>query len=68
LPPRAAKCAEYEVVKFSQVVLLGSRCLVRRRSKPVDWRIELYYCRKEYTWIARAVYMCSRLDPKAAYS
>jgi hypothetical protein len=23
--------------------------------------------KKEYTWMARAVYKCSRLDPKAAY-
>jgi hypothetical protein len=24
--------------------------------------------KKEYTWMARVVYKCSRLDPKAAYS
>jgi hypothetical protein len=54
-------------MKFSRVVLLSSRCLVRRRSKLVDWTIELYYWRKKYTWMARAVYKCSRLYPKAAY-
>jgi hypothetical protein len=67
LPPLATKCAEYEVAEFSRVVLLRSRCLVGRRSKPVVWKIKLYYWRKMYTWMARAVYKSSHLDPEAAY-
>jgi hypothetical protein len=33
----------------------------------MSWlELKLYYW-KVYTWMARAVYKCSRLDPKAAY-
>jgi hypothetical protein len=52
-------------VELSRVVVLGSR--------PVEGDIvnELIKSRalllKEYTWMARAVYKCSRQDPEAAY-
>jgi hypothetical protein len=48
-----------------RVVVLGSR--------PVegDTVNELIKCRtlllKEYTWMARAIYKCSRHDPEASY-
>jgi hypothetical protein len=57
--------AECPFVELSRVVVLGSR--------PVEGDIvnELIKSQalllKEYTWMARAVYKCSRKDPEAAY-
>jgi acetylglutamate kinase len=36
--PLAAKCAEYQTVEVSRVVVLGSGCLIRRCSRCVDWK------------------------------
>jgi hypothetical protein len=53
------------ILELSRVVVLGSR--------PVegDTVNELIKSRtlllKEYTWMARAVYKCTRQDPEAAY-
>jgi hypothetical protein len=54
------------VMELSRVVVLDSR--------PVEGNLvnELIESRTllltEYTWMARAVYKCSRQDPEAAYS
>jgi hypothetical protein len=43
-------------MELSRVVVLGSR--------PIENQTLLL---KEYTWMARAIYKCSRQDPEAAY-
>jgi hypothetical protein len=56
---------ECPFVELSRVVVLGSRTVEG------DIVNELIKSRalllKEYTWMARAVYKCSRQDPEAAY-
>jgi hypothetical protein len=49
-----------------RVVVLGSRPIQRSTVNELTENQTLLL-RKEYTWMARAVYRCSRLDPKAAY-
>jgi hypothetical protein len=59
-------CAECPSWSCERVVVLGSR--------PVEGDAvnELIKSRtlllKEYTWMARAVYKCSRQDPEATYN
>jgi hypothetical protein len=57
--------AECPSLELSRVVVLGSRLVEG------DIVNELIKSRtlllKEYTWMARAVYKCSRQDPEAAY-
>jgi hypothetical protein len=48
-----------------RVVALGGRLVERDTvNELIDNRTLLL---KEYTWMARAVYKCSRQDPEAAY-
>jgi hypothetical protein len=46
-----------------RVVVLGSR-LVETVNELIDNQTLLL---KEYTWMAKAIYKCSRQDPEAAY-
>jgi hypothetical protein len=49
-----------------RVVVLGSRLVERDTvNELIDNQTLLL---KEYTWMARAVYKCSRHDPEATYS
>jgi hypothetical protein len=49
-----------------RVVILGSRLVERDTvNELIDNQTLLL---KEYTWMARSVYKCSRQDPQAAYS
>jgi hypothetical protein len=48
-----------------RVVVLGGRLVERDTvNELIDTQTLLL---KEYTWMARAVYKCSRQDPEAAY-
>jgi hypothetical protein len=49
---------------FVRVVVLGGRLVERGIVELIDNQTLLL---KEYTWTAKAVYKCSRQDPKAAY-
>jgi hypothetical protein len=49
---------------FVRVVVLGGRLVERGIVELIDNQTLLL---KEYTWMAKAVYKCSRQDPKAAY-
>jgi hypothetical protein len=50
---------------FSRVVVLDSRPVEGDTVNELIGNQTLLL--KEYTWMARAVYKCSRQDPKAAY-
>jgi hypothetical protein len=53
------------IMELSRVVVLESRPVEGDTvSQLIDNQTLLL---KEYTWMARAVYKCSRQDPKAAY-
>jgi hypothetical protein len=57
--------AECPCVELSRVVVLGSRPVKGDIvNELIDNQTLLL---KEYTWMARAVYKCSRQDPEAAY-
>jgi hypothetical protein len=57
--------AECPSVELSRVVVLGSRLVEGDIvNELIESRTLLL---KEYTWMARAVYKCSRQDPEAAY-
>jgi hypothetical protein len=49
---------------FVRVVVLGGRLVERGIVELIDNQTLLL---KEYTWMAKAVYKCSRQDPEAAY-
>jgi hypothetical protein len=53
------------IMELSRVVVLGSRLV---KGDTVNELIENQTLLLEgYTWMARAVYKCSRHDPEAAY-
>jgi hypothetical protein len=53
------------IMELSRVVVLSSRPI---EGDTVNDLIEnQILLLREYTWMARAVYKCSRRDPKAAY-
>jgi hypothetical protein len=57
--------AECPSEELSRVVVLGSRPVEGDTvNELIDNQTLLL---KEYAWIARAVYKCSRQDPEAAY-
>jgi hypothetical protein len=49
---------------FVRVVVLGGRLVERGIVELIDNQTLLL---KEYTWMSKAVYKCSRQDPEAAY-
>jgi hypothetical protein len=57
--------AECPSVELSRVVVLGSRPV---EGNTVNGLIKgQALLLRKYTWMARAVYKCSRQDPEAAY-
>jgi hypothetical protein len=56
---------EYPSVELSRVVVLGSRPVEGDTANELIKGQPLLL--RKYTWMARAVYKCSRQDPEAAY-